>query len=93
MIEQAQEQKAPEVHIRKASPKPKAKETKPSAATVKVLEQLAEVAKEISRLEGLKNDRTQLIAKLTAAKVPTATIAKAAGLSVPRLRQVQAKNK
>jgi hypothetical protein len=95
MSEKATEQKAPEteVVVKKAPPKAKPKETKPSAATVKLLEQLEEISKEIARLEGLKNDRTALIGKATAAKVPTATIAKAAGLSVPRLRQVQQKAK
>jgi hypothetical protein len=81
------------VHVKKAPKRQPKQEVKPSAATQKVLEQLEEISKEIARLDGLKNDRTQLIGKLTAAKVPTATIAKAAGLSVPRLRQVQAKTK
>jgi hypothetical protein len=86
------QEKAPEVHIKKAPAKPKAKqEPKPSAATVKLLEQLKGVSKEIARLESLREDRTDLIAKATAAKVPTATIAEHAGLSVARLRQVQPK--
>jgi hypothetical protein len=86
-------EKGPEVHVKKAPKRQPKQEAKPSAATQKVLEQLEEISKEIARLEGLKNDRTQLIGKLTAAKVPTATIAKAAHLSVARLRQVQAKTK
>lgn len=95
MSEKAQEPQAkqPEVHVKKAPKRQPKAEVKPSAATVKLLEQLEEVSKEIARLEGLKNDRTALIGKATAAKVPTATIAKAAGLSVPRLRQVQQKTK
>jgi hypothetical protein len=96
MSEQAQEPKAkgPEVHV-KTAPKrqPKAKEVKLSAATQKLLEQLAEIGKELGRIEALKSDRTALIAKLTAAKVPTVEIAKAAQLSVARLRQVQQKAK
>jgi hypothetical protein len=93
MSEQAkQEQKAPVVEIKKAPARAKAKENhKPTAATVKLLEQLKEVSTEIARLEGLKKDRTALIAKATAAKVPTATIAEHAGLSTARLRQVQPK--
>jgi hypothetical protein len=96
MSEKATEQKAPEteVVVKKAPPKAKPKQdAKPSAATVKLLEQLEELSKEIQRIESLKGDRTALIAKLTAAKVPTATIAEKAGLSVPRLRQVQQKAK
>jgi hypothetical protein len=38
------------------------KDAKPSAATVKLLEQLKEVSKEIARLKSLREDRTQLIA-------------------------------
>jgi hypothetical protein len=69
------------------------KDAKPTAATTKLLEQLREVSTDIARLEALKQDRTALIAKATEQKVPTATIAEAAGLSVARLRQVQAKAK
>jgi cellobiose phosphorylase len=97
MSEQAQPKadKQPEVHA-KTAPKRngKAKEApKPSAANVKLLEQLDEIGKELARIESLQNDRTQLIGKLTAAKVPTAMIAKAAHLSVARTRQIQAKTK
>jgi cob(I)alamin adenosyltransferase len=87
-----EESKAPVVDI-KSKAKPKAKDAKPSAATVKLLERLTEVGKEIDRLEQLKEERTQLVGKLTAAKVPTAEIAKAAHLSVARTWQVQAKTK
>jgi hypothetical protein len=95
MTEQATQgqEKAPEVHVKKAPKRQPKADHKPSAATIKLLEQLTEVGKEIERLEGLKNDRTALVVKLTAAKVPTATIAKAASLSVARTRQVQAKAK
>jgi hypothetical protein len=96
MSEQAKQE--PQIEVKKAPkrrttrPRPEA-DSKPSAATVKLLEQLKELSKEIDRIESLKADRTALIAKATAAKVPTSTIAEAAGLSVPRLRQVQAKAK
>jgi hypothetical protein len=92
MSAQAQE-KAPEVIVKKAPSKAKPKDTKPSVANVKLLEQLDEIGKELARVESLQNDRTQLIGKLTAAKVPTAMIAKAAHLSVARTRQIQAKTK
>jgi hypothetical protein len=97
MTEQAQakqqeEPKAPVVEIKTAK-KAKPKDAKPSAAQVKLLERLAEVGQEIDRLEQLKEERTQLVGKLTAQKVPTATIATAAHLSVARTRQVQAKTK
>jgi hypothetical protein len=90
-----EEQKAPVVDIKKApsKTKPKAKDAKPSAATVKLLERLTEVGQEIDRLEQLKEERTQLVGELTTAKVPTAEIATAAHLSVARTRQVQAKTK
>ena len=103
MSEQAkqEEQKAPVVEIKAAkrrttskseAAKPKA-DPKPSAAAQKLLEQLEEIGKELARVEALQNDRTQLIGKLTAQKVPTAMIAKAAHLSVARTRQIQAKTK
>jgi hypothetical protein len=103
MSEQAQEQKAPEVEVKTApkrrrttskheAAKPKA-DPQPSAANVKLLEQLEEIGKELARVDSLQNDRAQLIGKLTAAKVPTAMIAKAAHLSVARTRQIQAKTK
>jgi hypothetical protein len=77
----------------KQAPKAKQPKEQPksSAATVKVLSQLEEISKEITRLEGLKKTRTDLINKAHAAKVPTADISKASGLSVPRLRQVMGK--
>jgi hypothetical protein len=91
MTEKATEPKAPEVIVKKAPAKAKAKaEPKPklNAATAK---QLQELAAEIARLEGLKADRTALMKKAHAAKAPTSEIAEAAGLSVPRARQVLGK--
>jgi hypothetical protein len=86
---QAAKPKGPEVEIKstkpKAQPKPK---PKLDEATAK---KLRELSKEISRLEGLKNDRLALIRKAHEAKAPISEIAEAAGLSVPRTRQLFSK--
>jgi len=92
--EQAQPQEEPKAPVVDIKSKAKPKDAKPSAATVKLLERLAEVGKQIDHAERvLKEERTQLVGKLTAQKVPTAEIAKAAHLSVARTRQVQSKAK
>jgi hypothetical protein len=68
--------------------KAKPKDAKPSAATVKLLEQLAEVAKEITRLEALRKQRLDLIQEAAKAGATTKAISDASSLSVPRLRQL-----
>jgi phage host-nuclease inhibitor protein Gam len=90
MTEKATEQKAkaPEVHV-KAAPKRTAKKAAQTKPKPKVdMTHLAEVSKEVSRLEALKADRLALIQKAAKDGATTKEISEAAGLSVPRLRQL-----
>jgi hypothetical protein len=88
-----EEQKAPVVDIKKAPKRTtsKAQAAKPKAKPEVDLTQLAEVSKEIARLEGLRKDRLDLIQKAAKAGATTKAISEASGLSVPRLRQLIAK--
>jgi hypothetical protein len=81
--------KGPEVVVKKARrTTSKAQAAKPKPKPEVDLTQLAEVSKEVSRLEALKADRLALIQKAAKAGATTKAISEASGLSVPRLRQL-----
>jgi hypothetical protein len=88
--QQAQEQKAPVVEIKKT---PKRTTSKSQAAKPKPkpevdLTELKRVSAEVQRLEALRKDRLDLIQKAAKAGATTKAISEASGLSVPRLRQL-----
>jgi hypothetical protein len=82
MSAQAQEPKGPEVHVKKAPAKAKSKVNEVAA------KQMRELAAEIQRLDGLRNDLKALMVKAHKANAPTAAIAEAANYSVARTRQI-----
>jgi hypothetical protein len=77
------QEKAPEVIVKKAPAKPKAKQEPKVDLT-----DLKRVSAEVQRLEGLKADRLALIQKAAKAGATTQAISEATSLSVPRLRQL-----
>jgi hypothetical protein len=95
MTEQAkqepqEEPKAPVVEIKKAPKRTtsKAKAAQPKPKPEVDLTELRWVSDEITRLEGLRRDRLDLIQKAAKAGATTAAISDASSLSVPRLRQL-----
>jgi hypothetical protein len=91
MSEQATQQaKQPEVQIKtvkaKAEPKPK------PTMTETAKKRLQELSAEITRIEALKKDRLNLMRKERSKGIAIPEIAEAAGLSVPRARQVLGPN-
>jgi hypothetical protein len=93
MSEKAQEPQAkqPEVTVKKAPAKAKAKSKPKPTLNAATAKQLQELAAEVKRLEGLRNDLKALMVKAHKANAPTADIAKAANYSVARTRQILSK--
>jgi hypothetical protein len=103
MTEQAQDQKAPVVEIKKAS-KPRRTTSKAAAAKqaakAKVAKpklsdtakkRLEELTADIGRLEGLKEERQKVMQREHDRGVPVTEIAGPAGYSVARARQLLSK--
>jgi len=88
--QQPQEQKAPVVDIKKAAKRTtsKSQAAKPKPKPEVDLTELKRVSDEITRLEGLRKDRLDLIQKAAKAGATTKEISDASSLSVPRLRQL-----